>query len=317
MKAFISYSHRDEPMLDRLHTHLALLRREGGISDWYDRQIVAGGSIDHEVAKQLDCSQIFLALVSPDFLFSNYCYEKEMARAIERHEANEIVVVPIILEPCDWLASPLKRFKAIPKDGKPISEWTNKNAAWLDVVTELRRLVQLMSASGPRVATAVAAPINATTSKAPSKYRVKKTFDRIDRDDFRGLAFENIRDFFEKSVKELDGVDDLRARYQPMGPTAFTCTVINRLIKDDRGGEAHITVHASPQGGLGEIYYSFTAHSLPNTAHGGFSIEADDYQMSLRPHSFRDDSRNRTWSPQEAAGRLWQEFVERAGITYG
>lgn len=317
MKAFISYSHRDEPMLERLHTHLAMLRREGGISDWYDRQIVAGGHIDHQVAKQLDSSQIFLALVSPDFLNSGYCYDKEMARAIERHAAGEIVIVPIILEPCDWLASPLKEFKAIPKDGKPISEWTNKNTAWLDVVTELRRLVQSMLGSSSRAPATDTARIHAPATKMPSKYRVKKSFDRIDRDDFRNAAFEEIRNFFEKSVSELDGVEGLRARYQPMGPAAFTCTVINRLIKDGRGGEAHITVHASPQGVLGEIYYSFAAHALPNTANGGFSIEADNYHLFLRPNSFSDDNRNRTWSPQEAAGRLWQEFIERAGITYG
>lgn len=315
MKAFISYSHRDEPMLERLHTHLAMLRRDGGISDWYDRKIVAGGLIDHEVAKQLDSSQIFLALVSPDFLSSGYCYEKEMTRAIERHAAGEIAIVPLVLEPCDWLASPLKQFKAIPKDGKPISEWTNKNTAWFDVVTELRRLAQLMPSADPRMATTGSMPAPKGPAKMPSKYRVKKSFDRIDRDDFRGQAYEAIRDFFERSVKELDGVEDLRVRYQPMSPTAFTCTVINRLIKDGRGGEAHITVHASPQGGLGEIYYSFAAHAPANTANGGFSIEADDYHLFLRPNNFWDDNRNRTWSPQEAAGRLWQDFIEQAGIT--
>ena len=96
MKAFISYSHRDQGMLDRLHAHLAMLRREGGISDWYDRKIAAGGDIDREVAQQLDDCRIFLALVSPDFLDSGYCYEKEMARAIERHEAGEITIVPIM-----------------------------------------------------------------------------------------------------------------------------------------------------------------------------------------------------------------------------
>jgi hypothetical protein len=317
MKAFISYSHRDEPMLERLHTHLALLRREGGIADWYDRQIIAGGHIDREVSTQLESSQIFLALVSPDFLNSNYCYEKEMIRAIERHAGGEIVIVPIVLEPCDWLASPLKEFKAVPKDGKPISQWTNANAAWLEVVTELRRLVTSMSTANPRVAQEKSVSTPEVASKLASKYRLKKTFDRIDRDDFRGEAFETIRDFFEKSVKEIDGVEDLRARYQSMGANAFTCTVINRLVKAGRGGEAHITVHSSPRAVLGEIYYSFEAHAAPNTANGGFGIEHDEYQLFLRADDFSNSGRERTWSPFEAATRLWQDFLERAGITYG
>src|SRR4029077_7550258 len=141
VKAFISYSHRDEPLLERLHVHLAMLRRDGGISQWYDRDIRAGGTIDREVATQLESCELFLALVSPDFLNSGYCYEKEMKRAIQRHDAGGLVIVPVILEPCDWRASPLSQFKAVPKDGKPISEWTNPNTAFLDVVTELRRLV--------------------------------------------------------------------------------------------------------------------------------------------------------------------------------
>lgn len=86
MKAFISYSHLDEHLLQRLHVHLAMLRRDGGISEWYDREIRAGGDIDREVSIHLEVCDIFLALLSPDFLNSKYCYEKEMAHAIERHD---------------------------------------------------------------------------------------------------------------------------------------------------------------------------------------------------------------------------------------
>jgi hypothetical protein len=35
-----------------------------------------------------------------------YCYEKEMRRAIERHEKREAVVIPVILHPCDWHSAP-------------------------------------------------------------------------------------------------------------------------------------------------------------------------------------------------------------------
>ena len=59
MKAFISYSHKDEAALRRLHTHLAVLRREGRIDEWFDREILAGGEIDAEIAERLefsDCS---------------------------------------------------------------------------------------------------------------------------------------------------------------------------------------------------------------------------------------------------------------------
>jgi hypothetical protein len=95
MKAFISYSHRDEAKLKRLHKHLVMLRRDGGISDWVDREIKPGEPLDRAISKELDRCQLFLALVSPDFLDSRYCYEKEMTRALERYEAGELVIVPV------------------------------------------------------------------------------------------------------------------------------------------------------------------------------------------------------------------------------
>lgn len=318
MRAFISYSHHDRALLERLHAHLAMLRREGGISDWYDRDIVAGTPLESEISKKLESSQLFLALASPDFLASQYCYEKEMTRAIARHDAGKTVVVPVILEPCDWLSSPLKQFKAVPRDGKPISQWTNQNAALLDVVSELRRLVGSPPAGSPAAITSapsVETPASARSSVG-SKYRVKRTFDRIDRDDFRNQAFEIIRRYFEESVKELDGIEGLRARYQSLGPTTFTCTVVNQLIKSGRGGEGHITVHGSPGRILGDISYSFSPSGAENTAHGTFSIECDDYHMFLKPSAFSNSGRERTWAPQEVAARLWGEFLEQAGIRY-
>jgi TIR domain len=109
------------------------------VEAWYDREILAGSDVDQEIDAKLAETDIFLALVSPDFLASHYCYEREMATALKKHTEGTIRVVPVIIEPCDW--TPLKHLKALPKDGQPISTWPNENAAYLDVVTELRRLL--------------------------------------------------------------------------------------------------------------------------------------------------------------------------------
>jgi hypothetical protein len=189
MKAFISYSHRDESALERLRVHLAQLKREGSITEWHDRDILAGGPIDSEVARHLEGSALFLALASPDFLNSNYCYDKEMARAIQKQDANEMRIIPIIVQPCDWKASPLGRFKALPKDGKPISEWANANNAFLDIVGELRRIASDNEDRKP--------PRANPERQTSSRYRVQKKFDAIDRGDFRMKAFDAIREYFK------------------------------------------------------------------------------------------------------------------------
>lgn len=312
MKAFISYSHRDEAKLERLHKHLAMLRRDGGISDWVDRKIKAGESIDRTISKELESCQIFLALVSPDFLASQYCYEREMSRAIERFEAGELVIVPVILEPCDWRASTLGQFKALPKDGKAVSEWANENTAFLDVVTELRRLVT-PEGSSPARSSGAAPP----AEKLKTKYRVQRTFDEIDRANYRRSAYRTIKDYFERNISEINSVEGIRALLEEIGPLAFTCTILNRMKHPT--GDASLTVRATPQRsgfGMGDLYYSFQPHAPENTANGGFNVESDDYELFLKRNSFGSDGRDRKWIPDEAAHRLWEELLENAGISY-
>lgn len=78
---FISYAHADRKALDRLHIHLAPLRREGAIRAWSDREITAGELLDPAIAGSLENSDLFVALLSPDYLHSRYCYELEFERA--------------------------------------------------------------------------------------------------------------------------------------------------------------------------------------------------------------------------------------------
>jgi hypothetical protein len=313
-RIFISYSHRDEAMLDRLHTHLAMLRREGAISEWHDRKIKAGQEIDSAVDRELESSQIFLPLISPDFLASTYCYEREMQRAIERHEADQLKVIPVILEPCDWLASPLSKFKALPKDGKPVTDWNNQNTAWLNVVAELRKAVSPDQFGGIQTPASSARPED---ESARSKYRIKRTFDAIDRENFREECFSKIADYFRKSIDEINTIEGLRGRFEQMSSRGFTATILNRNVRG-RDGIAHITVRAgSAEHAFGDISYSFQENARENTSNGGFSIESDSYRLFLKLNSFSSGDEKRIWLPEEAASRLWDDFIVQAGISYG
>src|SRR5205809_2078711 len=142
MKAFISYSHKDSTMLEFLHKHLIQLQRDRLISAWTDNEIPAGGKISKSISKELNSSELFVALVSPDYIASGYCYNVEFDAALKLEEKGEITIVPVIIEPCDWLNTPFKEFKALPKDGKAISLWENKNTAFLDVAQNIRRVLQ-------------------------------------------------------------------------------------------------------------------------------------------------------------------------------
>lgn len=312
-QAFISYSHRDEKSLDRLHTHLAMLRREGLIATWYDREILAGGNLDREVAAHLKDSDLFLALLSPDFLASNYCYEREMEVALKRHEEGSLRVVPIVLEPCDWKSSPLGKLKALPKDGKPISLWTNENVAYLDAATELRRLLE-GSAKTHSETTSLSAE-GGGNQRASKRYRVKKDFDSIDRDEFRQKSFAAIEEFFRRSIDELNEIGDpIRARFEKITNNEFSCTVLNKGAKNK---EAHITIRSGGEGPFtGAITYSYSQHS--SSINGFITVEANEYELCLKSDGFgiTRSQKGGRMSAEEAADGLWREFISHAGIDH-
>ncbi len=133
---FFLHTPRDESFRDELETHLAIRsEREGLIEAWHDRRIDAGAPLHDETSDQLESAKIILlASRSPYFSASDYCYDREMRRALERHERSEAIVIPVIIHPCDWNHSPFSRLRVTPPDGKPISKYPNPHDAYLAVV---------------------------------------------------------------------------------------------------------------------------------------------------------------------------------------
>ena len=313
MTAFISYCHADEKALERLHKHMAVLKREGTLPTWTDHAIKPGDRLDTVIAAHLDRSQVFLALISPDYLASGYCYDKEFARAQELAAAGRMRIVPIILEPCDWLSSPFKEYAALPQDGQAVSGFTNPNVAYLNVVSGLRRIVD---AAGTPSATPSAAPASGSVRRP----RIKQDFDTIQRAEYADRAFSVIRDYFSSSCAEMAQIgEDLRAKFEDMDPTAFTCSVVNRAKL--RGGEAHITVHNTKSrnhGFGGDISYVNQRHASRNTSNGSIHVANDEYQMFLTMDLYGLSSGRQEGKvlPEQAAERLWNDFVKQAGIEY-
>ena len=103
-------------------------------------------SWEKAIDEHLDRSSIVLLLVSPDFIASDYCYDVEMTRAVNRHARGEARVIPIIIRHSDWTNTPFARFQALPRDGKPVKSWPDRDEAWLDVVRGVRAEVAKLTA---------------------------------------------------------------------------------------------------------------------------------------------------------------------------
>jgi len=119
-----------------------MLKRDGVIQGWHDRRISGGQEWNGGIDAHMKSADIILLLVSSDFLASNYCYDIEVATAMERHEAKEARVVPVILRPCDWTTAPFGKLQALPKDAKPVRKWSDQDEAFLDIAKGIRRVAE-------------------------------------------------------------------------------------------------------------------------------------------------------------------------------
>lgn len=145
---FYSYSHRDEALRDQLNTALTMLRRTGCIREWHDRKIEAGNEWKTEIDRHLEEASIILLLVSPDFLASDYCYEIEMKRALERHRRGEARVIPVILRPTDWENAPFAHLQALPRDGRPVTSWPDRDEVLKNIAQGIREVVRTLNDQG-------------------------------------------------------------------------------------------------------------------------------------------------------------------------
>jgi hypothetical protein len=140
VRVFYSYSHKDEDLIDELRAFLRPLERKGIISSWHDRSIKGGQQWDDEIRENLEEAQLILLLVSANFMASDYIYDKELAVALERHESSAARVVPIILRSVDWQDSSFAKLQALPKDGRPLSSWEDRDEALTSIVRDLRQI---------------------------------------------------------------------------------------------------------------------------------------------------------------------------------
>jgi hypothetical protein len=148
IEVFFSFDGKDEKLRDDLEKHLSILKRQGVITAWHNRKIGAGKEWQNEIDTHLNTASVILLLISSDFITSDYCWDVEVRRAMERHEAKEARVIPVILRSTDdWESAAFGKLKPLPKDGKPVSKWRNRDEAFCSVAEGIRAAVKELAAN--------------------------------------------------------------------------------------------------------------------------------------------------------------------------
>lgn len=307
---FFSYSHADEGLRDQLEKQLAMLKRQGVIETWHDRRIGAGEEIHSAIDDHINTDDIILLLVSPDFLASDYCYDIEMTRAMERHNRGEAIVIPVILRACDWHPAPFGRLKAVPLDGKPIKQWADIDDAFLQVAKAVREAAGCPSTKTlPFSTRIISAPavvaVGDTFNREPrsSNLRMAKTFTQREKDRFKLETFEYIARFFENSLKELgERNPGYEGDFRRVDANRFFATIY-RSGKDVARGTIYVGGGMWSDG----INYVQGETTSSNSMNESLRVEADDQTLYLigMGISSLGQSRDQKLSQEGAAEFLW------------
>lgn len=313
---FFSYSHADEGLRDELEKQLSMLKRQGLLETWHDRRIGAGEEIDRLIDDRINRDDVILLLVSPDFLASNYCYDIEMRRALERHSAGDAIVIPVILRPCDWHPAPFGKLNATPPDGKPITKWADRDEAFLEVAKALRGALARLGAkanlstnSFNNDVTVLHMGAAQPTGPRSSNLRLAKVFTERDKDNFRLETFEYMARFFENSLEELGKRNSgIEGSFRRVDANRFFATVYSN-------GQAKARCTVFMGGGFGDgICYVNGESTSGNSINESLRVEADEHALFLQSMGmaalYRQNGSEQKLSQEGASELYWGLLVE-------
>ena len=102
------------------------LERQGGVDIWVDRLMRGGDNWNPEIERKLRTCDIFVLLVSPNSLSSDYIVDKEIAIIRERQANGEDVhFFPLLLKPTPRIALRIVSDRNLrPRDARPLSSYS-------------------------------------------------------------------------------------------------------------------------------------------------------------------------------------------------
>ncbi|WP_017315036.1 CHASE2 domain-containing protein [Mastigocladopsis repens] len=144
IEIFISYAQEDKKLLEQFTAHLSSLKREGVINAWHDGEINAGTEGAKQIEEHLNSADVILLLLSSDFIDSEEHWQRDVTRAMDRHNKGEARVIPVLLRPFDWKIKQLDGLQALPRNGEAITSksWSNHDDAFKEVAEDIRKVVE-------------------------------------------------------------------------------------------------------------------------------------------------------------------------------
>src|SRR4051794_3277459 len=102
-RVFISYSHREKRIKERLLVHLRMFDHQDFLLDtWEDSRLAAGSEWEAEISAAINEADLAILLVSADFLASSFIRDREVPALLRARKERGLLLIPVIAQPCAW-----------------------------------------------------------------------------------------------------------------------------------------------------------------------------------------------------------------------
>ncbi|MGF1546386.1 MAG: EAL domain-containing protein [Thiotrichales bacterium] len=165
LKIFLSYAREDKDLLDELVKHFAPFVRAQKVELWFDDQLEVGQRWREEIEQRIARADVFVMLLSKDYLASSFCMDAEAAQAQAEHFARQLRIVPIYARAVAFHDTWIADFQVLPSADKPLEPGAPRHE-------RLMQICATIAGFGAAGATGVLSPhsTRATLSpKAPAR----------------------------------------------------------------------------------------------------------------------------------------------------
>lgn len=149
INVYICSSPKDDEFTTGLLTHLTLLQQRKLIQIWHESLIKPGEDRKLAATDQLNRAAIILVLISSDFLAETDT--NSIDTILNRRSSGESVVIPVLVRAAYYSATAFEDLKPLPSSAQPISQWSNRDDAFLEIASSVADIASYCQA-GDRAA---------------------------------------------------------------------------------------------------------------------------------------------------------------------
>ncbi|HZO73343.1 MAG TPA: TIR domain-containing protein [Ktedonobacteraceae bacterium] len=143
VQAFYCFDPVDLAYVSSLDLHLAPLKHAGRLQTWGEWQVLAGSEWERERNRHFSTARLLLLLLSPDFLASEMG-QQQIQMALQRRQAEDAVVLPLLLRPCAWEETELRSLQILPGDHEALILQPSMDKAWQEIVVEISHVLETL-----------------------------------------------------------------------------------------------------------------------------------------------------------------------------